>query len=133
MAVYDVLDAFGYNIRKAKDLADVVDVIERGKGTGEWLYQSVEGFAKSLIPPEVIESVAPFTGRMESGFNEYIDRLQKSSLEASIVMAVTAFETYLRDKYAEKKQLSDDDKSSLRSFMNLKYARKSTRNWVLKI
>ena len=69
MAEYDVLDAFEYNIQKAKDLADVVDVIERGKGTGGWLYQSAEGLVKSLIPSETMESVAPFTGRLESGFN----------------------------------------------------------------
>lgn len=34
MTEYDILDAFKYNIQKAKDLADVVDTIERGKGVG---------------------------------------------------------------------------------------------------
>ncbi len=123
MAEYDVLDAFEYNIQKAKDLADAVDMIERGKGTGEWLYQSAEGLAKSLPLSEVIESIAPFTGRIESGLNECIDRVERSGLEASIVMTVTAFETYLRDKYVEKKQPSEDDKSKLRSFMNLEYVK----------
>lgn len=131
MAEYDILDAFEYNIQKAKDLADAVDMIERGKGTGEWLYQSAESLTKSL-PPEVIEFVALFTGRIESGFNGCIDRLQRSGLEASIVMAITAFETYLRDKYAEKKQLSDDDKSKLGSFMYLKNVKKRYEELGLK-
>lgn len=81
---------------------------------------------------EVIESASPITGRIESGFNECIDRLQRSGLEASIVMAVTAFETYLRDKYAEKKQLSDDDKSKLRSFMHLENVKKRYEELGLK-
>jgi hypothetical protein len=133
MAEYDVLDAFEYNIQKAKDLADAVDMIERGKGVGEGLYQSAEDLVKH-IPHllEVIESTSPITGRIESGFNECIDRLQRSGLEASIVMAVTAFETYLRDKYVEKKQLSDDDKSKLGSFMYLGNVKKRYEELGLK-
>lgn len=123
MAEYDILYAFGYNIQKAKDLADAVDMMGRGKGVGEGLYQFTEDIAKSTLPNIVVESAAPITDRLEYGFNECMDRLQGSVLEASIVMTVTAFETYMRDKYAEKKQLNDGDKSLLRSFMALKYVK----------
>ena len=133
MAEYDVLDAFEYKIQKAKDLADAVNMIEYGKGVGERVYQVAGDVAKSIpFLPEVIAFAAPVTSQIESESNEYIDQLQRSGLAASIVMAVTAFETYLRDKYVEKKQLSDDDKSKLGSFMYLENVKKRYEELGLK-
>lgn len=110
----DILQIFDYNIMKAKNLLELTKVYEIKQNIDKFINERPRVLSMELLVG-VLDSIREF---IRTPIENYMRLVNETCYEQAVVSAVTALETYLRDKYCEEKGI---DEYVGRSFQNVDF------------